>query len=33
MEWLIFAIGLIVGIMLGVLGMLIWFLKKLESER
>lgn len=33
MKWLIFAIGLIVGIMLGVFGILIWFLKKLESER
>ena len=30
MKWLIFAIGLIVGIMLGVFGITVWFLKKLE---
>ena len=33
MKWLIFAIGLIVGILLGALGIIIWLLKKLESER
>ena len=29
MKWLIFAIGLIVGIMLGFVGITVWFLKKL----
>lgn len=30
MKWLIFAIGLIVGILLGALGIIILLLKKLE---
>lgn len=32
MKWLIFAISLVVGIMLGVFGITVWFLKKLDKK-
>lgn len=32
MKWLIFVIGLIAGIMLGVFGITVWFLKKLDKK-
>lgn len=31
MNWLFFTIGIIVGIILGIIGITIWFLKKLEK--
>ena len=32
MKWLIFVIGLIAGIMLGVFGITVWLLKKLDKK-
>lgn len=32
MKWLIFVIGLIAGIMLGVFGIIVWFLKKIDKK-
>ena len=32
MQWLIFVISLVAGIMLGVFGITVWFLKKLDKK-
>ena len=31
MNWLIFILGIIIGSMIGIIGTIVWFLKKIES--